>query len=196
MKTILTLTAFAATALAVPTTVSAQRLPAGVIAVVDSDRIGSECTACKAAAAQLRSQESALRTRAQTLEKELETARKPIQDAVNALAGKEPDAALKARVTAYQQREQRAQQELATGQRNLQSTNVHVNQQISNRLRTIVASVANARGATVAVPKDVTLFAAPAVDITSEVLTQLNTQLPSVSVTPLPQQQQQRPQGR
>ena len=35
-----------------------------------------------------------------------------------------------------------------------------------------------------------------ALDITNEVLAQLNQQLPSVSVTPLPQQQQQQPQGR
>jgi hypothetical protein len=37
---------------------------------------------------------------------------------------------------------------------------------------------------------------APALDITSDVLAQLNQQLPSVSVTPLPQGQQQQPQGR
>jgi hypothetical protein len=51
----------------------------------------------------------------------------------------------------------------------------------------------------VAVDRGAVLFAAPALDITNEVLTQLNTQLPSVSVTPLPQQpgqQPAQPQGR
>jgi hypothetical protein len=53
-----------------------------------------------------------------------------------------------------------------------------------------------ARGANLAVDRGATLAAAPALDITSEVLAQLNQQLPSVSVTPLPQAQQQQPQGR
>lgn len=196
MTKTLTLIALATTAIALPTAAIAQRLPATVIAVVDNDRIGSECTACKAAAAQLRSQEAALRTRAQTLQTELETARKPIEAAVTALAGKQPDAALQQRITAYSQREQRAQQEIQTSQRNLQSTNAHVNQQISARLRPIITTVANARGANIAIPKDMTLYAASTVEITNDVLAQLNSQLPSVSVTPLPQQQQRQPQGR
>lgn len=196
MKKTLSMFAVAAASVALSTPASAQRLPAAVIAVVDNDRIGAECTACRAAAAQLRSQEATLRTRAQTLQNELQTAGKPIEDAVKALGTRQPDAALQQRIAAYQQREQRAQQELQTGQRNLQSITAHVNQQISRRLQPIITSVAAARGATIAVPKDSTLYAAPALEITNDVLAQLNTQLPAVSVTPLPQQQQQQTPGR
>ena len=51
-------------------------------------------------------------------------------------------------------------------------------------------------GAAIVIDRSATLAMAGNVDITSDVLTQLNSQLPSVSVTPLPQQQQQAPQGR
>ena len=189
------LAALAATAF-VPAAAQAQRVPGAAIAVVDTDRIGRECTACRAASTQLQSQETTLRNRAQALQTQLRTAGAPIQQAVAALNGRQPDAALQARITAFETQQRTAQTELATGQRNLQSTQANVNQQIGARLQTIVASVAAARGANVAVDRGNTLFAATNVDITNEVLAQLNQQLPAVSVTPLPQTQQQRPQGR
>ena len=194
MNTKLLLAAVAATVL-VPASAQAQRTPAAVIAVVDTDRIGNECTACRAAATQLQSQQNSLRTRAETLQNQLRTEGAPIQTAVNALAGKQPDAALRQRITAFETKQQNAQQEIANAQRNLQSTQLHVNQQIGARLGTIINSVAAARGANIALDKGNTLYAAPTVDITNDVLAQLNQQLPSVSVTPLPQAQQ-RPQGR
>ena len=184
----------AASALAAPAL--AQRAPAAVVVVVDTDRIGQECTACRAASQQIQQRGQQLRTRAQTLETQLQTEGKPIQDAIDALKGKQPDAALQQRVTAFQTKQRSAQQELQNGERSLQSTQVHVNQQIGARLRTIISAVAAQRGANLAVAKDSTLFSAQTVDVTDAVLAQLNQQLPAVSVTPLPQQQQQTPQGR
>ena len=186
----------AASALTAPA--MAQRVPAAAVAVVDTDRIGAECTACRAASTQIQQREQQLRTRAQTLATQLQTEGKPIQDAIDALKGKQPDAALQQRVTAFQTKQRTAQQELQNSERTLQSTQVHVNQQIGTRLRSIIATVAAQRGANVALSKDATLFAATTVDITDTVLAQLNQQLPAVSVTPLPQQpaQQQNPQGR
>lgn len=184
----------AASALAAPA--MAQRAPAAVVVVVDTDRIGQECTACKSASQQIQQRAQQLRTRAQTLGTQLETEGKPIQDAIEALKGKQPDAALQQRVTAFQTKQRTAQQEIANGERSLQSTQVHVNQQIGTRLRTIISTVAAQRGANLAVSKDATLFSAQTVDVTDAVLAQLNQQLPAVSVTPLPQQQQQNPQGR
>jgi hypothetical protein len=47
------------------------------------------------------------------------------------------------------------------------------------------------------VDRSATLAVSPTLDITNDVLAQLNQQLPSVNVTPLPQQQQQTaPRGR
>jgi Skp family chaperone for outer membrane proteins len=189
--------ALAVLAIAIPASAPAQRIGPAVVAVVDTDRISRECTACRAAAQQLQTQETTLRTRAQTLQQQLQTEGQPIQTAVNALNGKQADAALQQRITAFQTKERNAQQELATSQRNLQSSQANVNQQIGARLIPIIGTVSQARGANITVDRGTALFAAPALDITNEVLAQLNQQLPSVSVTPLPQQpQQQRPQGR
>jgi outer membrane protein len=187
----------AAAAVLLPATAQAQRAPAAVVVVVDTDRIARECTACRAASTQLQAQEATLRNRAQTLQTQLQTEQGPLQTAVSALAGKQPDAALKARIDAFQAKERNAQQELANGQRNLQSTSAHVSQQIGARLRPIISSLSTARGANLALEKGAMLFSAPAIDITDAVLAQLNQQLPAVSVTPLPQQPQQQPsQGR
>ena len=52
------------------------------------------------------------------------------------------------------------------------------------------------RGASIVVAKNSTIANDNTLDVTAEVLTALNAALPSVSVTPLPQQQQTTPQGR
>ena len=197
MRKIILLTALAVTS-AMPASVNAQAR--GGIIVVDTDTILRTCTACVAAQAQLQQRETALRTRAQTLQTQLQTEGKPIQDAVNALNGKQPDAALQARITAFETKQRNAQQELANSQRTLQSTAQNVQQQVASRLVTIVEQVRARRGAALAVAKDATLANDSAGDVTTEVLTALNSALPSVSVTPLPQAQgqqtQQQPQGR
>jgi Skp family chaperone for outer membrane proteins len=191
-------TALAALSLAIPGAAPAQRLGGAVVAVVDTDRISRECTACVAAQSQLTTQGNTLRTRAQQLQQQLQTQGAPIQTAVTALNGRQPDAALQQRITAFQTQQRNAEQELQRSEQNFRSTQMHVQQQIGTRLGPIINTVAAARGANIAIDRGSALFAAPALDITNEVLAQLNQQLPSVSVTPLPQQpaQQQQPQGR
>src|SRR5918994_1931185 len=71
------------------------------ILVVDTDRILNECTACKAAATQLQSQIQQGRQRAQQLETSLKTEAAALEKSVQALGGKQPDAALQARITAF-----------------------------------------------------------------------------------------------
>jgi Skp family chaperone for outer membrane proteins len=165
--------------------------------VVDTQRIFTECTACRAAQTQLQQQVQQAQQRAQQLNAPLQTEETAIQTALRALNGKQPDAALQTRIRNLQTQGNTAQTELANRQRTLQSTQAHVNQQIGTRLGPIVNTVMNNRGATLVVDKNTTLANAPALDVTNEVLAALNQQLPSVSVTPLPQQQQQQqPQGR
>jgi len=194
-KTIL-LAALAAS-ISIPATVNAQAR--GGVIIVDTQTILSTCTACKAASAQLTQKQTALRTRAQTLTSQLQTEGKPLQDQFEALKGKQPDAALQGKITAFQTKERNAQQELQRSERELQSTAANVQQQIASRLITVVESIRARRSAQIAVAKDATLASDNAIDVTSEVLTALNAALPSVSVTPLPQSQQptqQQPQGR
>jgi len=97
MKKIL-ISAAAALSIGLPTMAHAQ---AANILIVDSERLMSDCTACKSASAQLQTKQSTLRSRAQTLQAQLQTDGKTLQTAIDALNGKEPDAALKAKITAY-----------------------------------------------------------------------------------------------
>jgi Skp family chaperone for outer membrane proteins len=191
------LLAAVAAAAVLPTAAQAQRVPPAVVAVVDTDRIYAECTACRAALTQLQSQAQQAQARQQALAGPLNTEGQQIQTAVNALNGRQPDQALRTRAEAFQRRQEQAQQELGRLQQNLQSTQVNVRRQIDERLSPIINQVMTARGANVAVDVNATLAAATAVNVTNDVLARLNQQLPSVSVTPLPQQQQQQQtQGR
>jgi Skp family chaperone for outer membrane proteins len=182
------------TAATLPTVASAQRLGPAVVAVVDTQRIFSECTACRAAQTQLQAQVTSAQQRATQLQTPLQTEGTAIQNAVRALNGKAPDAALQTRIRNFQTQETAAQTELGNRQNTIRSTQAHVNQQIGTRLGPIINTVMANRNANIVVDKQSTLANAPALDVTTEVLAALNAALPSVSVTPLPQQQA--PQGR
>jgi Skp family chaperone for outer membrane proteins len=197
MNNRITAALIAATALAAPA--MAQRAPAAIAIVVNTDRIYRDCNACRTAQTQLQSQVTALRTRQQTLETQLRPEGQAIQTAVSALAGKQPDAALQNRVKAFQQKQDQANQELSRGQQNIQSIQANVVRQINERLQPVITQVMTQKGANIAVDEGSTLAHSQATDATNDVLAALNTALPSVSLTPLPQQaqpQQQNPQGR
>lgn len=195
MKTRIAAALIAATALATP--VLAQRAPAAVVVVVDTDRVYRDCNACRTAQTQLQGQVNTLRTRQQTLEGQLRPEGQAIQTSVNALAGKQADAALQNRIKAFEQRQDAANQELAKGQQNIQSIQANVVRQINERLRPVINTVMTQKGANIAVDVSSTLAHGTGTDVTNEVLAALNTALPAVSLTPLPQQQQQTtPQGR
>jgi Skp family chaperone for outer membrane proteins len=185
----------AASALSAPAL--AQRAPAAVVVVVDTDRVYRECTACRAASTQLQSQVTTLRNRQTTLENQLKPEGQAIQQAITALAGKQPDAALTNRVQAFQQRQEQANQELSRGEQNIKSIQANVLRQINEKLQPAINQVMVQKGANIAVDVDATLAHGTGTNVTADVLAALNAALPSVSVTPLPQQQQQQtPQGR
>ena len=186
--------ALGAIALAAPAAVQAQAR--GGIIIVDTDNIMANCTACRAASTQLQQRQATIRTRVQTLQQQLQSEGKPIEDAAKALNGKQPDAALKARVQAFETKRQNAEREIQNSQAQLQSTAANVQQQIGARLVQVIEQVRARRGAAIAIAKDSTLANDTAGDVTTEVLNALNTALPSVSVTPLPKQQQAPQQSR
>ncbi|MES2903708.1 MAG: OmpH family outer membrane protein [Pseudomonadota bacterium] len=178
----------------IATPVSAQR---ATVLIVDTDRILNECTACKAAGVNLQGQVSAGRTRAQQLATQWQTEETALRTAVAALAGKQPDAALQARIKRYETSRQQGQTELSQKESQLQSIQANVQQQIGSRIVLISEQVRARRQADIVVGKSASLASNPANDVTAEVLAALNQQLPAVSVTPLPQQQQQAaPSGR
>jgi len=188
MKTVFATLLFAATAMT-PSLASAQALPDAKIAIVDSERVFSECTACRAANAQLQTQRTQLQTLAQQLGAPLQTEAQSLQTAVTAARGN-PDAALQTRIRTFETRQQQAQQQVATQEQTFQRNVAYVRQQIGERLGPVITQIATQRGATVALDKNNTFFNAPAVEITDAVLAALNTALPSVSVTAPPPAQQ------
>jgi len=195
MKKLALAMAAAAAALGMSAAAEAQQRPA--ILVVDTDRILNECTACKAAATQLQSQVQQARQRAQQLEASLKPEAESLEKAVQALGSKQPDAALQARIAAYRQKQQQGSTELSSRENTLQSTQAHVQQQIGAKIVQVAEQSRARRQATVVMTKSGGVIAADnASDITGEVLAALNQQLPAVSVTPMPQQAQSKPQGR
>lgn len=195
-------------AMTVPAGALAQTLPPAVIAVVDTQRIYTECTACAAANQQLLAQRQQIQQRAQQLglvrtqadqPTILETELQALQSAAGALPqGQEADPALQTRAQNYQTQVQNAEREIATREQQLQRNRAHVLEQVQQRLNPIIRQVMQQRGANLSVPRDSTLGHAPSIEITDSVLALLNQQLPSVDVNaPAPQPgAQQQNQGR
>lgn len=178
----------AALSLALPGAAQAQRGgPAPSVLIVDTGRVFDECTACRAATAQLQTQATSLQQRQQQIRQQLNTEGQPIQTAVTALNGRQPDAALQTRITAFQNRQQQLAQELQGRNATLESTQAHVTKQIGDRLISIVEQIRATRRAGIVISKQSTLASDNAIDVTADALTALNQQLPSVSVTPMPQ---------
>jgi outer membrane protein len=197
MKTLLISAALAASIL--PTAATAQAIPGAVIAVVDLEKVTSTCNACRTAAASLQSQAAALKSREQALVAPLQTEQKSIQAAIDALPqGKEPDAALKQRATAFQTKYQQAQEEAARSEQQLQRNQAYINQQVRDKLGPIYQQVMQRRGANMMVEVGTTLATATAVDVTNDVLAALNAAMPTIATTAPAQAapKQSQPQGR
>lgn len=189
------LTAALATSFLAPVAAHAQAIPPAVIAVADLDRVTTECTACKTASAALRSQATAIQAREKALADPLAADQKSIQAAIDALGGKEPDAALKTRVTQWQTRQQNAAQELQRSQAQLQRNQQYIQQQIAQKLGPIYQQIMQRRGANIMLEAGSTLATANTIDVTTEVLTALNAALPTIA-TVAPAQTQATPQSR
>lgn len=170
-------------ALLVAAPASAQQLTPTVIGIVNMERASNDCNACKAALATLQGQLNGLKALQDQLAKPLEAEQKSLQAAVTALGDKQPDAALTARVQAFEKKQNDANRQLAARDQAFQNNRAYVQQQISAKLEPALTAVMQKRGATLLVDSRVALKAAAAVDVTNDVIAQLNATLPSVSTT-------------
>ena len=186
----------AAVTFALPTAASAQALPAAVVAVVDIQRATTSCNACKTALNQLEVQVNSLKALQTSLENSLRTEATSIQTAVNALAGKQPDAALTARVQAFEKKQADSQRQLQTREQTFQRNRAYVLQQIGQKLGPIYQQVMQRHSATVLLEQGNTLAASASIDVTAEVTAALNAALPSVQTTAPAAPAQQQPQSR
>jgi len=193
MKTIMIQTAIAAALVGAAAPAVAQNVPAANIAIVDLEKVTGQCNACKTAGAALTSQVNALRARQAALAAPLETERKSIQAAVTALNGKTPDAALQARIQAFQTKGQQGSQEISRQEQQIQRNQAYIQQQIGAKLGPIYQQVMQRRGANVMIEIGSTLATGAALDVSNDVLTALNASLTSVQTTA---PAQAAPQGR
>jgi Skp family chaperone for outer membrane proteins len=195
MKKLLVSAAVAATLMA-PAVAQAQAVPPAVVAVVDLDKVSSDCNACKTAQAALQAQITALQNREKSLSAPLETEGKAIQAAVTALNGKDPDAALQARMKAWQTKRDQGAQEISAQQQQIQRNQQYIQQQIAQKLGPIYQQVMQRRGANILVEMGTTLATAQSVDVSADVVTALNAALPSIATTAPATTQKNQPQGR
>jgi Skp family chaperone for outer membrane proteins len=179
MKNLLIIASLTAAAV-IPSAAQAQAIPAAVVAVVDIDRVTNECTACKTATAALRSQVQTYQSRESALATPLQTEQKSIQSAIDALNGKEPDAALKARVAAFQNKQQQGAQELQRQQDQIKRNQQYVQKQIADKLGPIYSQVLQKRSANILLEQGATLATAQSLDVTNDVLAALNTAMPTI----------------
>ena len=93
-----------------PSAAHAQAISPAVIAVVDLDQVTADCTACKTALRPFALKARLTRPAKARWPLRSRPSSKSLQAAVNALNGKEPDAALKARITAFQNKQQQGAQ--------------------------------------------------------------------------------------
>jgi outer membrane protein len=190
------LIAASAASLMIPAAANAQAVPAAVIAVVDLERVTTDCNACKTAAASLRTKATALQTRAKSLGAPLETEQKSIQAAIDALKGAEPDAALQARIKAFESKRQAGAAEMSLQQGQLQRDQAYIQKQIGDKLGPIYQQVMQKRGANVMLETGSTLATTTTIDVTSDVVAGLNAALPTIATTAPAAPAQQQPQGR
>ena len=190
------LIAACAASLMVPAAAPAQGIPAAVIAVVDLEKVTADCNACKTAAASLRTKASALQARGKALGAPLETEQKSIQAAIDALKGAEPDAALQARIKAFEAKRQAGAAEMSRSQEQLQRDQQYIQKQIGDKLGPIYQQVMQKRGANVMLETGSTLATTTTVDVTPDVVAGLNVALPSIATTAPAAPAQQQPQGR
>jgi outer membrane protein len=196
MKKLLISVSLAAAAI-LPSAAHAQAVPAAAIAVVDLDKVTSDCTSCKTASAALRAQVTTLQSRESALATPLQTEQKSIQAAIDALGAKEPDAALKARVQAFQTKQQQGAQELQRQKEQIQANQQFVQRQIAAKLGPIYTQVMQKRGANILVEIGQTLASSAGLDVTNDVVTALNTALPTIqTVAPAQATRPATPPGR
>jgi len=160
----------------------AQTLSPPVIVIVDLDRVVNESAAGKTAATEIQGKISALQARANTLQTQLKTDADSIQagQANKTLAGP----ALEQRAQAFGQKQRAAEQEVQRLEQDVQRSRQFVIKQINDAAQPIITQVMRERGASIALAEAATHQHSASLDVTSDVISRINTALPRVSTTP------------
>lgn len=157
--------------------------PMPVIAIVDVQRILQESLAAKDVQQQLEGQRAKFQTEITSEEKELRKAEQDLAEARQKLTA-----------DVYADREQQLRQRFLTVERQVQSRRKALDQAFSESMNTvraslqeIVSSVARQKGVNLVIVKQQTLWSDKSLDITDEILANLNKALPKVPVKVQPE---------
>jgi Skp family chaperone for outer membrane proteins len=183
MKNFLTSAALVAALLASVSTVAQPAAPAlpiapARIALIGRDALITTSVAGKAAFADLEARFNALQTEAQTQGKTL----KAEEDALIKQRDVVDAAAFDQRVKAFQDKGQRLQADFGKRENDLRTLRQFVIQQIDAAMFPVIKEEMEARGANIAMDMAGTMLAAPSIDITSAVMTKLNTRFPRANM--------------
>jgi Skp family chaperone for outer membrane proteins len=113
----------------------------------------------------------------------LEAEGKDLEARVKALAGKEPDSALRTRIEAFQAKENQARRQLSERAQAFERNQAHVLEQIRGKLKPAVEAVRVKRGALLVADAAASLAFAAEADATADVLAELNRTLPMISTS-------------
>ena len=183
-----------AAATVLPATASAQSFPDTKVGVVDVNRVATTCTACVTALQNLEQQAQAVRAVQTQLTQPLQGTAQSLQAEVNALNGAQPSADLQQRITAFQQQEQAAAQQIQQRNAVVARNRNYILQQIGQAIDPAYQTVLSRRNVHIIVPAEGVLASQPAVDLTNDVLAEVNRTLTTIQTNAPAQQQQQQQQ--
>ncbi|MCC6469302.1 MAG: OmpH family outer membrane protein [Alphaproteobacteria bacterium] len=154
-------------------------LPTPVIAVVDVDKIRENAAAAKSVRDQLVKQQSAYQDEIAKTENDLRNAEQDLNKQRTVLA---PEA--------FADRRQKFEQRVAEFQRSVQARRKQLDDayknsmvQVNTVVVQVIQDVATARGASLMLPRSQIILSHPSMEVTDEVLEQVNRKLPTVKVT-------------
>ncbi len=159
---------------------AAQRLPEAVVAVVDYQRLLSESKAAQSIRAQIearrkRYQEEISAKEQELLEQDRELSRQ------RALLSPE---AFQQRRRAFEEEAARVQRLVQQRRRELDTASAQAYAVVRDAILEIIGGMAESRGFNLVLPSSTVLLFSPKLDLTEEVLEELNRRLPEVKVPP------------
>ncbi len=166
---------FFASVLFIFSAVSAQ---AADLAVVNIQQIMKDSTAAQAARQQLQAKQKQFQEEISAKEKELQ---KEDQELAKQRSLMDQDA-FKQKIAAFQQKANGVQKDVREKRQTFTKAYEDAISQLHTRVTGIIADLAKEKGFQLAVPTSQILYADPALDISAEVLSRLNKQMPSLTV--------------
>ena len=154
----------------------AQTTPAPVIGVVNTDVLLRESLAAKSVMLEREKYATVYQNQANDISSKLRTEDQDLGNQRNVLA---PDV-WQEKAAAFQKKFAEAQGQVREKQERLEYSTNQAMQEVLNTLRVVSQKVASSRGINLVIPQGALLSFDPAMDLTSAVMSELNTRLPSV----------------